>query len=176
MARSKPSSGSEHEPTKVVATNRRARRDYEIIDEYEAGLVLVGSEVKSLRESKVTLTESYARMADGELWLQSLHIAPYSHAAESTGHDPDRPKKLLLHRGELNRIKARLEQDRLTMVPFRSTSNRAGPRCSSAWPEAAADPTSAKPSPNKTPAAKPAKRWINRSSRISVENHLQTGV
>ena len=118
MARSKPSSGSEHEPTKVVATNRRARRDYEIIDEYEAGLVLVGSEVKSLRESKVTLTESYARMADGELWLQSLHIAPYSHAAESTGHDPDRPKKLLLHRGELNRIKARLEQDRLTMVPL----------------------------------------------------------
>ena len=109
---------SEQERTKVVATNRRARRDYEILDEYEAGLVLVGSEVKSLRESNVTLTESYARMADGELWLQSLHIAPYSHASGSTGHDPDRPKKLLLHRGELNRIKARLEQDRLTMVPL----------------------------------------------------------
>ncbi len=102
----------------MVATNRRARRDYEIIDEYEAGLVLVGSEVKSLRESNATLTESYARMADGELWLQSLHIAPYSHADGATGHDPDRPKKLLLHRGELNRIKARLEQDRLTMVPL----------------------------------------------------------
>lgn len=118
MARSKPSSSSEQEHTKVVATNRRARRDYEIIDEYEAGLVLVGSEVKSLRESNVTLTESYARMADGELWLQSLHIAPYSHAGGGAGHDPDRPKKLLLHRGELNRIKARLEQDRLTMVPL----------------------------------------------------------
>ncbi len=118
MGRSKPSSGNEPEPTKVVASNRRARRDYEIIDEYEAGLVLVGSEVKSLRESKVTLTESYARMADGELWLQSLHIAPYSHASGTSGHDPDRPKKLLLHRGELNRIKARLEQDRLTMVPL----------------------------------------------------------
>ncbi len=118
MARSKPSSSGEHESTKVVATNRRARRDYEIIDEYEAGLVLVGSEVKSLRESNVTLTESYARMDEGELWLQSLHIAPYSHAAGSSGHDPDRPKKLLLHRGELNRIKARLEQDRLTMVPL----------------------------------------------------------
>ena len=118
MARSKPSSSSEKESTKVVATNRRARRDYEIIDEYEAGLVLVGSEVKSLRESKVTLTESYARMADGELWLQSLHIAPYSHASGTSGHDPDRPKKLLLHRGELNRIRARLEQDRLTMVPL----------------------------------------------------------
>jgi SsrA-binding protein len=118
MAGSKPNSSNEQERTKVVATNRRARRDYEIVDEYEAGLVLVGSEVKSLRESNVTLTESYARMADGELWLQSLHIAPYSHAAGSTGHDPDRPKKLLLHRGELNRIQARLEQDRLTMVPL----------------------------------------------------------
>ena len=118
MARAKPGSNCEQERTKVIATNRRAPRDYEIIDEYEAGLVLAGSEVKSLRESNVTLTESYARMADGELWLQSLHIAPYSHASGSTGHDPDRPKKLLLHRGELNRIKARLEQDRLTVVPL----------------------------------------------------------
>ena len=118
MSRTKPGSIDEQGRTKVVATNRRARRDYEILDEYEAGLVLVGSEVKSLRESKVTLTESFARMADGELWLQSLHIAPYSHAGGSAGHDPDRPKKLLLHRGELNRIKARLEQDRLTMVPL----------------------------------------------------------
>ena len=118
MAGSKPGSSSEQSPTKVVATNRRARRDYEILGEYEAGLVLVGSEVKSLRESNVTLAESYARMADGELWLQSLHIAPYSHADATSGHDPDRPKKLLLHRGELNRIKARLEQDRLTVVPL----------------------------------------------------------
>ncbi|MDE0115242.1 MAG: SsrA-binding protein SmpB [bacterium] len=118
MAGSKPGSSSERGHPKVVATNRRARRDFEILDEYEAGLVLVGSEVKSLRESNVTLAESYARMADGELWLQSLHIAPYSHAGGATGHDPDRPKKLLLHRGELNRVKARLEQDRLTVVPL----------------------------------------------------------
>ena len=118
MAGPKPGSSKEQESTKTVATNRRARRDYEILDEYEAGLVLVGSEVKSLRESNVTLTESYARMADGELWLQSLHIAPYSHAGAASGHDPDRPKKLLLHRGELNRIRSRLEQDRLTMVPL----------------------------------------------------------
>ena len=118
MAGPKPGTNGEQERTKVVATNRRARRDYEILDEYEAGLVLVGSEVKSLRESNVTLTESYARMADGELWLQSLHIAPYSHAGGAGGHDPDRPKKLLLHRGELNRIKAHLEQDRLTLVPL----------------------------------------------------------
>lgn len=118
MAGTKPGSHSEQAPIKVVASNRRARRDFEILDEYEAGLVLVGSEVKSLRESKVTLTESYARMDGGELWLQSLHIAPYSHAGGDAGHDPDRPKKLLLHRGELNRIKARLELDRLTVVPL----------------------------------------------------------
>lgn len=118
MAGPKQESDSREDRTKVVATNRRARRDFEILDEYEAGLVLVGSEVKSLRESNVTLAESYARMADGELWLQSLHIAPYSHAGGASGHDPDRPKKLLLHRGELNRIRARLEQDRLTMVPL----------------------------------------------------------
>ncbi len=118
MAGSRPGSSSEQGPTKVVATNRRARRDYDILDEYEAGLVLAGSEVKSLRESNVTLAESYARMAGGELWIQSLHITPYSHAGAASGHDPDRPKKLLLHRGELNRIKARLEQGRLTVVPL----------------------------------------------------------
>ena len=118
MAGLKPGSNSGQVRTKAVATNRRARRDYEILEEYEAGLVLAGSEVKSLRESNVTLAESYARMADGELWLQSLHIAPYSHADSTAGHDPDRPKKLLLHRGELNRIRARLEQDRLTVVPL----------------------------------------------------------
>ncbi len=118
MAGMKPGSSRELGRTKTVAANRRARRDFEIIDEFEAGLVLEGSEVKSLRESKVALAESYARMADGELWLQSLHIAPYSHTGGAAGHDPDRPKKLLLHRGELNRIKARLEQDRLTVVPL----------------------------------------------------------
>ncbi len=118
MAGSKPGSNSAQERIKVISTNRRARRDYEILDEFEAGLVLAGSEVKSLRESSVTLAESYARMTDGELWLQSLHIAGYSHAGASTGHDSDRPRKLLLHRGELNRIRARLEQDRLTVVPL----------------------------------------------------------
>ncbi|WP_420637490.1 SsrA-binding protein SmpB [Candidatus Poriferisocius sp.] len=118
MATSKGQPQRRQDGSTVVATNRRARRDYDILDEFEAGLVLAGSEVKSLRESTVTLAESYARMDDGELWLQSLHIAPYRHAGTSTGHDPDRPKKLLLHRGELNRIKARLDQDRLTVVPL----------------------------------------------------------
>ncbi|MDH3753079.1 MAG: SsrA-binding protein SmpB [Acidimicrobiia bacterium] len=102
--------------TVVVATNRRARHDFDIIDTFEAGLVLHGSEVKSLRESKVQLAEAYARVRGGEAWLHSLHIAPYSHAGVSTSHIPDRPKKLLLHRSEITKLGARLDQEPLTVV------------------------------------------------------------
>jgi len=100
----------------VVASNRRANHEYEILDTYEAGLVLQGSEVKALREAKVQIAESYARIRNNELWLLSFHISPYSHTGAHTGHDPDRPKKLLLHRTEINRIDARLDRDPLTMV------------------------------------------------------------
>ncbi len=113
--------GSAAKPTAdgktVVASNRRARHDFDIIDTVEAGLVLLGSEVKSLRESKVQIAEAYARIRDHEAWLLSFHIGPYSHAA-SFGHDPDRPKKLLMHRSEINRLGARLDQDPLTLVPL----------------------------------------------------------
>lgn len=101
---------------KTVATNRCARRDFEILNTYEAGLVLHGSEVKSLRESKVQVAESYARIHNGEAWLNSLHVAPYSHAGAATGHDPDRPKKLLLHKGEIAKLAARLDQEPLTLI------------------------------------------------------------
>jgi SsrA-binding protein len=104
---------------KVVATNRQARRNYEILDTFEAGLVLKGSEVKSLRESKVTVADAYARIIDGEAWVIGLHISPYSHAGGAFGDlDPDRDRKLLLQRLEIDRIKARLDQDRLTLVPL----------------------------------------------------------
>ena len=103
---------------KVVATNRQARRDYEIIDTLEAGLVLRGSEVKSLRESKVQLSDTYARIVGAEAWLVGLHVAPYSHAGDSTGHEPDRDRKLLLHRSEIEQLRSRLDQDRLTLVPL----------------------------------------------------------
>jgi len=103
----------------IVASNRRARHDFDIIDTYEAGLVLKGSEVKSLRESKVQIAEAYGRIRNGEVWLLSLHIGPYSHAAAFTGHDPDRPKKLLMHRNEIERLGARLDQEPLTLVPLR---------------------------------------------------------
>ena len=122
MAKShtKPAQGANNNTvaTKHVATNRRARHDYEILDTYEAGLVLKGSEVKSLRESNTTLTEFYIWISNGELWLLSLHIAPYARASAVSSHDPDRAKKLLMHRSELTRIKARLDQERLTLVPL----------------------------------------------------------
>ena len=102
--------------TKVVATNRTARRDYDILDTLEAGIALKGSEVKSLRESKVQLNDAYARVTNGELWLQGMHVSPYSHSTGVFGHDPDRVRKLLVHRGELLRWKARVDQDRLTVV------------------------------------------------------------
>ena len=103
---------------KVVASNRQARRNYSILETIEAGLVLTGSEVKSLRESKVQLADAYARIEDGEVWLVSLHIAPYSSAQAHTGHDPDRRRKLLLHRDEILRLGAKVDQERLTLVPL----------------------------------------------------------
>ena len=104
---------------KVVASNRQARRNYEILDTFEAGLVLSGSEVKSLREAKVTVSDAYARIIDHEAWVIGLHITPYSHAADTFGDaNPERDRKLLLHRREIDKIKARLDQDRLTLVPL----------------------------------------------------------
>ncbi|MBV6507743.1 MAG: SsrA-binding protein [Acidimicrobiales bacterium] len=104
--------------TKIVATNRRARRDYELGAVIECGLVLKGSEVKSLRESKVQLADAYARIENGEMWLLGLHIAPYSHGQGVMGHEPDRRRKLLLHRSEIQRIRSKVDQDRLTLVPL----------------------------------------------------------
>lgn len=103
---------------KVIATNRRARHDYELLDTVEAGLVLRGSEVKSLRESKVTIADAYARIDDGEAWLVGLHIAPWRTAANVGAHEPERKRKLLLHREEIDRLRARIDQDRLTLVPI----------------------------------------------------------
>ena len=105
---------------KTVATNRRARHEYDLLDTWEAGLVLRGSEVKSLRESKVQIAESYVRPEGGELWLISLHINAYSGTGNSaTGHEPDRPRKLLMHRREINRITERIDRDGLTVIPLK---------------------------------------------------------
>ena len=104
--------------THVVAANRKARRDFVILDTYEAGLVLVGSEVKSLRAGHVQLADAYARVRGGEVWLEGVHIAPYAFARGFGAHDPDRPRKLLLRIDEIARLRARVTQDRLTLVPL----------------------------------------------------------
>lgn len=109
------------EEIKIIATNRQASHRYELRDTYEAGLVLTGSEVKSLREAGASqLTEAYADVTRrGEMWLRGMHIAPYAHAQDHTGHEPTRPRKMLLHRTELDRLAAKIAQERLSVVPLR---------------------------------------------------------
>jgi SsrA-binding protein len=102
----------------IVASNRRARYEYEVLDEYEAGIVLLGSEIKAIRGGRANITEAYARLRDGDLWLYNVHIAPYLAAREN--HEPTRPRRLLLHRKQLDEIEHTLrEQPRTTMVPLR---------------------------------------------------------
>lgn len=101
-----------------VAQNRRARHDYDIVDTFEAGLVLVGSEVKSLREGKAQLRDSYARVQDGEIWLYGVHVPPYAFAAGFGAVDPDRRRKLLLHRRQIEELGRRTSQESLTLVPL----------------------------------------------------------
>lgn len=102
----------------AVATNRAARRDYEILDTLEVGIQLRGSEVKSLRESKVQLAEAFAIIYQGEMWLVGLHISAYSHSAAAFAHETDRRRKLLAHRSEIERWRARVDREKLTIVPL----------------------------------------------------------
>ncbi len=101
----------------VVATNRQARYRYTLGDSYEAGIVLTGSEVKSLREGQVQLNEAWASIDAGEAWLHGMHIAPYSHAQAHSGHNPVRKRKLLLHKHQIERIGMKLQVERLSLVP-----------------------------------------------------------
>jgi SsrA-binding protein len=101
-----------------VATNRQARYRYELLERWEAGIVLQGSEVKSLRDGKANLTDAYATVRDVEVWLHGLHIAPYAPAAEQN-HDPERPRKLLMHRKEIERLIGKTQEKGLTLVPTR---------------------------------------------------------
>ena len=101
-----------------VATNRQARFKFHLLETWETGVVLQGSEVKSLREGKVNLKDSYALVRDGEVWLHNCHIAPYEPAARE-GHDPERPRKLLMHRREIERLIGKTKEKGLTLVPTR---------------------------------------------------------
>src|SRR6185295_14543470 len=104
---------------KVVATNRAARHNYVLTDTFEAGMMLRGSEVKSLRESKVQIVDAFGQISGNELWLHNLHIAPYSHSQPHSGHDPVRVRKLLLNRREIDKIRRKQQTDRLSIVPTR---------------------------------------------------------
>jgi len=103
---------------KLIVDNRRARHDYHLLDRVEAGLVLTGTEVKALREGKATLQQAYADVRDGEAWLVGLHVPEYG-AGNRENHEPDRPRKLLLHRREIDRLYAQVREKGFTLVPTR---------------------------------------------------------
>ncbi|HEY0640219.1 MAG TPA: SsrA-binding protein SmpB [Pseudonocardiaceae bacterium] len=102
---------------KVIASNRKARHDYAIVDTYECGIALVGTEVKSLRAGKANLTDAFATIEGGEVWLRNLHIPEYT-LGTWTNHTPRRTRKLLLHRGEIDRLMGKTREGGLTLVPL----------------------------------------------------------
>lgn len=111
--------------TTSIARNRRARHDYHLLETHEAGIVLTGSEVKSLREGKVNIGDAYAIVKDGEVWLLNMHVSPYERASHF-GHDPTRTRKLLLHRKEIRRLIGSVERQGLTLIPLELFFNKRG--------------------------------------------------
>lgn len=108
----------------LIAVNKKVR-DYEILETYEAGLELKGTEVKSLREKNVSFKDSFCRVKDGEIYLLNLHISPYRHASHFN-HDPERPRKLLLHKREIKRLSGKLSGGGLTLIPTKLYFNDKG--------------------------------------------------
>jgi SsrA-binding protein len=106
------------EAQKYIAENRKAFHDYHIVETFEAGIVLVGTEVKSIREGSANLRDSFARVEDGEIWLYNVHINPYSHRGYMD-HEPTRKRKLLLHRQEIRKLIGRTVERGMTLVPTR---------------------------------------------------------
>lgn len=115
---SKPAAAQDKPTIKVVAENRRARYNYELLEFYEAGIELSGTEVKSMRQGKANLADSFARVEDGQMWLYNCHVSPYDHG-NRFNHDPIRRRRLLLHRREIQKIKARMQEKGLTLVPLK---------------------------------------------------------
>lgn len=103
---------------KVLARNRFAFHDYDISDRFEAGLSLLGTEIKSIRAGGISLKEGYVRVKDGEVWLMDTQISPYSHTASTSGHETFRPRKLLLHRYEIDSIVGKVQRKGLTIIPL----------------------------------------------------------
>lgn len=110
-------SGDRDGGKRLIASNRKARHDYTVLNVFEAGVVLMGTEVKSLREGQASLTDSFATVDDGEIWLRNLHIAEYHHGTW-TNHAPRRNRKLLLHRREIDMLLGKIRDGNLTLVPL----------------------------------------------------------
>lgn len=108
----------ERAPVRTVARNRRARHEYDILETFECGIELRGGEVKSLRAGQVQLQDAYARVEEGEVWLLGAHVAPYEYSGGFGYVDPDRPRKLLLHRAQIDELQGRVAQQSLTLVPL----------------------------------------------------------
>ncbi len=104
---------------KAITTNRKAFHDYFIEDTYEAGIALTGTEIKSVRRGKINLRDAYARVERGEVWLHNAHISPYEESGAYFNHDPLRPRKLLLHRSEIDGLIGKVQAKGLTLVPLR---------------------------------------------------------
>jgi SsrA-binding protein len=107
------------EGQKTVVSNRKARHDYEILERYETGIVLTGAEVKSLRGGRGSLAEAYARVRGHEIWLEGMHIPPYEQAMDKTRWEPIRPRKLLLHRKEIDRLIGTTAEKGFALIPLR---------------------------------------------------------
>ncbi|MCS7263809.1 MAG: SsrA-binding protein SmpB [Armatimonadetes bacterium] len=112
-------------PEKTLAINRKARHNYDILETYEAGIVLTGPEVKAIRQGKVSIAEAYARVNKNEIWLYNMHISPYDPVLQR-GYDPRQPRKLLMHRREIDRLMGLTQQRGLTLVPLRVYFNERG--------------------------------------------------
>src|SRR5690554_1490254 len=112
-------------PKRAVATNRKARHDYHILETLEAGLVLTGTEVKSLRGGRANLNDSFARIEDGQAYLYNMHISPYSHG-NRFNHEPTRIRKLLLHKDEIRRLIGKTREQGLTLIPLQVYFNEQG--------------------------------------------------
>ena len=112
-----PAKTDREKAQKTIAENRKARHDYHILDTWEAGVALLGTEVKSIREGRVNLRDSYARVDNGEVWMLNVHISPYSHRG-SAAHEELRQRKLLLHRDEIRKMVGQVAEKGLTLVPL----------------------------------------------------------
>jgi SsrA-binding protein len=104
---------------KIISDNRQARHQYEILETYEAGIELMGSEVKSIRQGRVNLRDGYAQIHDGEMWLNNVHISPHSMTNKAYNHEAKRSRKLLLKKDEINKLIGKVEQKGLTLVPLK---------------------------------------------------------